>query len=161
MWPNPPGLCWLRPNHKHAWMFAIQIACEQEDPWKCLGHVLPCQNHFLSIVVVLDSLDRCDNQLWSSWRPLQMMTPWCGNKCWSWEPVCGCCWHQPEQLCYSAYWNTRSLESIEKSEEPLVLPKFIVERHIDIGSHNCSRAHWMLQGFASAIVAIDLLREPL
>ena len=113
MWTTP-ALCWLRPHRKPAYMFAIQTACEHENLWKCGGHVLPCQNHLLSIVVVLDSQDRCDNQFWSSWWPLQLMTPWCGNKCWSGEPVCGCCQHQPKQLC----WNTLSLESVEKSEEP-------------------------------------------
>jgi len=38
-------------------------------------------------------------------------------------------------------------------ENPIILPKLIVERHIDIGSHNCSLAQRMLRGFASAMVS--------
>jgi len=161
-----PALCWLRPNCKPTWMFTIQPVFEHEDLWKCRGHVLPCQNQLLLIVVVLDNRDRCDNQLWSSWWPLKMMTPWCGNKCWSGEPVCGCCRHQPKQQ----YWNTESLESVEKSEEPHRAAethcretRWHWQPQMQPGPPDASKLclrHGLVQ-ISDLCVAIDLLREPL
>ena len=138
------------------------------DPWTC---------HWVSKVTVIPVNDvnlslgaSTQSQRSSGTVTCGQLVQDCVDCGWSGEPVCGCCRHQPEQLCYSAYWNTRSLENVEKSWEP----------HHPAETH-CWETHWHRQpqlqpgptdasglclrhglGQTSDLcVAIDLLREPL